>query len=193
MFYFVPFQKKKKKIFENFEPQNYDLKKNATDFKSSKLSSAKPIISGPATTRAPAISYVCQPNDFKCVSHPHTCVRANMVCDGIYDCTDHSDEFNCIAGKGSGKSESNSGSGSFKRWKKSPEQGRRSLAKSVKNRKLRKRSFGWSQCFVSILTAKAFSHFIPWYRCLILNCTYLSPSPPTPSFTYIRSHPIFYP
>ncbi|XP_039152495.1 basement membrane-specific heparan sulfate proteoglycan core protein isoform X13 [Drosophila simulans] len=111
------------------------------DFKSSKLSPAKPITSGPATTRAPAISYVCQPNDFKCVSHPHTCVRANMVCDGIYDCTDHSDEFNCIGGKGGGKSGSDSGSGSFKRWKKSPEQGRRSPAKAVKEWKLRKRSF----------------------------------------------------
>ncbi|XP_039497795.1 basement membrane-specific heparan sulfate proteoglycan core protein isoform X32 [Drosophila santomea] len=116
------------------------------DFKSSKLFATKPIISGAATTRPPSTSYICQPSDFKCVSHPHTCVRANMVCDGIYDCTDHSDEFNCIAGKGSSKSGSSSGSVNFKRWKKSPGQGQRSrswsisLMKAIKDRKLRKRS-----------------------------------------------------
>ncbi|XP_073829721.1 terribly reduced optic lobes isoform X13 [Musca autumnalis] len=37
----------------------------------------------------------CLPSDFKCVSHPHTCVARHMVCDGMHDCTDHSDEFNC--------------------------------------------------------------------------------------------------
>nr|XP_036676267.1 basement membrane-specific heparan sulfate proteoglycan core protein isoform X28 [Drosophila suzukii] len=110
------------------------------DFKSSKFSPSKPLNSGPATIRTPTISYTCQPNDFKCVSHPHTCIRSNMVCDGIYDCTDHSDEFNCIAGKGSGKSGSNSGSGNFKRWKKDQQLRRRSLVKAFKDRKLRKRS-----------------------------------------------------
>ncbi|XP_018799857.1 PREDICTED: basement membrane-specific heparan sulfate proteoglycan core protein isoform X6 [Bactrocera latifrons] len=51
----------------------------------------KALISKPPTR----LSYACQPNDFKCVSHPHTCIKAAMVCDGIHDCTDHSDEFNC--------------------------------------------------------------------------------------------------
>jgi len=113
------------------------------------ISPSKPLNSGPATIRTPTISYTCQPNDFKCVSHPHTCIRSNMVCDGIYDCTDHSDEFNCIAGKGSGKSGSNSGSGNFKRWKKDQQLRRRSLVKAFKDRKLRKRSSGWSQSFLS--------------------------------------------
>ncbi|XP_054087671.1 basement membrane-specific heparan sulfate proteoglycan core protein isoform X23 [Zeugodacus cucurbitae] len=57
-----------------------------TDFKAPKA-----IVSKPPTR----LSYTCQPNDFKCVSHPHTCIKASMVCDGIHDCTDHSDEFNC--------------------------------------------------------------------------------------------------
>ncbi|XP_016982302.1 basement membrane-specific heparan sulfate proteoglycan core protein isoform X20 [Drosophila rhopaloa] len=112
------------------------------DFKSSKISPTKPLNSGPTTIRTPTISYTCQPSDFKCVSHPHTCVRANMVCDGIYDCTDHSDEFNCIAGKGSGKPGSSSGSGSFKRWKRIKRQG--SLVKSIKDWNPRKRSFAAS-------------------------------------------------
>lgn len=88
--------------------------------------------------RPAIISYVCQPNDFKCVSHPHTCIKSNMVCDGIYDCTDHSDEFNCTrdpAGKatmatgtgigtGSGSGSGlESTSGNFKRWKKSQTSG----------------------------------------------------------------------
>lgn len=86
--------------------------------------------------RPAIVSYVCQPNDFKCVSHPHTCIKSNMVCDGIYDCTDHSDEFNCTrepaskatvgsgtgsgtgTGSGSGPG-SGLGTGNFKRWKKS--------------------------------------------------------------------------
>ena len=55
------------------------------------------------------ISYACQPSDFKCVSHPHTCVSPSMVCDGIHDCTDHSDEFNCPEDKNEPK---------FRRWKK---------------------------------------------------------------------------
>ncbi|XP_067635534.1 basement membrane-specific heparan sulfate proteoglycan core protein isoform X4 [Eurosta solidaginis] len=57
-----------------------------TDVKPAKALASKP------PTR---VSYDCQPSDFKCVSHPHTCIRASMVCDGIHDCTDHSDEFNC--------------------------------------------------------------------------------------------------
>ncbi|XP_049312042.1 basement membrane-specific heparan sulfate proteoglycan core protein isoform X28 [Bactrocera dorsalis] len=57
-----------------------------TDFKAPKALVSKP------PTR---LSYACQPSDFKCVSHPHTCIKAAMVCDGIHDCTDHSDEFNC--------------------------------------------------------------------------------------------------
>ncbi|XP_053952223.1 basement membrane-specific heparan sulfate proteoglycan core protein isoform X19 [Anastrepha ludens] len=57
-----------------------------TDFKPTKALVSKP------PTR---LSYACQPSDFKCVSHPHTCIKASMVCDGIHDCTDHSDEFNC--------------------------------------------------------------------------------------------------
>lgn len=51
----------------------------------------KALVSKPPTR----LSYTCQPSDFKCVSHPHTCIKASMVCDGIHDCTDHSDEFNC--------------------------------------------------------------------------------------------------
>lgn len=94
--------------------------------------------------RPAIISYVCQPNDFKCVSHPHTCIKSNMVCDGIYDCTDHSDEFNCTrdpagkatmatgtgigtgigTGTGSGTGSGlGSTSGNFKRWKKSQTSG----------------------------------------------------------------------
>jgi len=73
--------------------------------------------------RPPIISYVCQPSDFKCVSHPHTCVKASMVCDGIHDCTDHSDEFNCTRDFGSKASTTTTavgvGMGNFKRWKKS--------------------------------------------------------------------------
>ncbi|XP_050331113.1 basement membrane-specific heparan sulfate proteoglycan core protein isoform X19 [Bactrocera neohumeralis] len=57
-----------------------------TDFKAPKALVSKP------PTR---LSYACQSSDFKCVSHPHTCIKAAMVCDGIHDCTDHSDEFNC--------------------------------------------------------------------------------------------------
>ncbi|XP_055911049.1 basement membrane-specific heparan sulfate proteoglycan core protein isoform X7 [Eupeodes corollae] len=49
----------------------------------------------PKTIIPRPVAYACKPNDFKCTSHPHTCVKASMVCDGIYDCTDHSDEFNC--------------------------------------------------------------------------------------------------
>lgn len=61
----------------------------------------------PATASAGRTSYTCQPSDFKCVSHPHTCIAQHMVCDGIHDCTDHSDEFNCT------REQTN-----YKRWKK---------------------------------------------------------------------------
>lgn len=39
----------------------------------------------------------CTINDFKCKSHPNTCISQSMVCDGIYDCVDHSDEADCYA------------------------------------------------------------------------------------------------
>lgn len=102
--------------------------------------------------RPSIVSYACQPTDFKCVSHPHTCVKASMVCDGIYDCTDHSDEFNCIIGGGkAGGSRTEKGSGNFKRWKKTgrkPGQVRSSLdEKNLRKRHLAElvgRSFGWS-------------------------------------------------
>ncbi|XP_068154728.1 basement membrane-specific heparan sulfate proteoglycan core protein [Drosophila tropicalis] len=114
-----------------------------TDFKSNNKAKAnkqqhnsnnRPIATTPAA---------CQPSDFKCVSHPHTCIKANMVCDGIYDCTDHSDEFNCTRDYGSGKGKlkaDSSGKGTavaatvaagtagtgtglnFKRWKKNSRQ-----------------------------------------------------------------------
>ncbi|XP_030079844.1 basement membrane-specific heparan sulfate proteoglycan core protein isoform X5 [Drosophila hydei] len=110
------------------------------DFKLNKLTPAKPLATPP---RVPTPStYACQATDFKCVSHPHTCIKASMVCDGIYDCTDHSDEFNCsreLAGKAMGRAPTGgvgvgvgvgvsvvhgmgttTGPGnSFKRWKKS--------------------------------------------------------------------------
>lgn len=103
------------------------------------MSPAKPLTPPPA--RPPIISYACQPTDFKCISHPHTCVKSSMVCDGIYDCTDHSDEFNCTASRGAASAGTGvgvgagaglgvvtgtatgtgtgTGLGSFKRWKKS--------------------------------------------------------------------------
>ncbi|XP_055844274.1 basement membrane-specific heparan sulfate proteoglycan core protein isoform X29 [Episyrphus balteatus] len=62
----------------------------------------------PKTIIPRPVTYACKPNDFKCTSHPHTCVKASMVCDGIYDCTDHSDEFNCPRNSRN----------RFKRWKK---------------------------------------------------------------------------
>ncbi|XP_017851571.1 basement membrane-specific heparan sulfate proteoglycan core protein isoform X12 [Drosophila busckii] len=78
------------------------------DFQGSKATPLKT----PTRPHAASSSYNCQPNDFKCVSHPHTCIKATMVCDGIYDCTDHSDEFNCT------RDYLNKPSSSFKRWKK---------------------------------------------------------------------------
>lgn len=121
--------------------------------------------------RPAIVSYVCQPNDFKCVSHPHTCIKSNMVCDGIYDCTDHSDEFNCTrepaakatvgSGTGSGTgtgtgpgSGSGLGTGNFKRWKKSQTGGGapksrlrdRMIKRHVAAEKL-SRSFGLSYAF----------------------------------------------
>ncbi|XP_030244905.1 basement membrane-specific heparan sulfate proteoglycan core protein-like [Drosophila navojoa] len=97
------------------------------------MTPAKPLATPP---RAPPLStYACQATDFKCVSHPHTCIKASMVCDGIYDCTDHSDEFNCSrdlaaktvgrpttgvgVGVGVGVGASHGSGNSFKRWKKS--------------------------------------------------------------------------
>ncbi|XP_062139243.1 basement membrane-specific heparan sulfate proteoglycan core protein isoform X22 [Drosophila sulfurigaster albostrigata] len=99
------------------------------DFKLKQMTPSKTLAtSAVAPARGPSISYVCQPNDFKCVSHPHTCVRSSMVCDGIYDCTDHSDEFNCTRDFGSktaNKASAGGGGGggnNFKRWKKSQPQ-----------------------------------------------------------------------
>ncbi|XP_051863567.1 basement membrane-specific heparan sulfate proteoglycan core protein isoform X15 [Drosophila albomicans] len=99
------------------------------DFKLKQMTPSKTLAtSAVAPARGPSISYVCQPNDFKCVSHPHTCVRSSMVCDGIYDCTDHSDEFNCTRDFGSkttNKAAAGGGGGggnNFKRWKKSQPQ-----------------------------------------------------------------------
>lgn len=37
----------------------------------------------------------CTVSDFRCKSHPNTCILQSMVCDGIYDCVDHSDEADC--------------------------------------------------------------------------------------------------
>ncbi|XP_055374705.1 basement membrane-specific heparan sulfate proteoglycan core protein isoform X7 [Condylostylus longicornis] len=39
--------------------------------------------------------YTCNSYDFKCKSHPRTCIHPNRICDGIYDCIDHSDELEC--------------------------------------------------------------------------------------------------
>ncbi|KRF94153.1 uncharacterized protein Dmoj_GI15893, isoform F [Drosophila mojavensis] len=99
------------------------------DFKLNKMTPSKPLATPP---RAPPPStYACQATDFKCVSHPHTCIKASMVCDGIYDCTDHSDEFNCsrdlaaktigrpTTGVGLGVGVSHGPGNTFKRWKKS--------------------------------------------------------------------------
>ncbi|XP_037811627.1 basement membrane-specific heparan sulfate proteoglycan core protein-like isoform X4 [Lucilia sericata] len=74
-----------------------------TDYKPLKTLKTK----APATAAASRTSYSCQPGDFNCVSHPHTCIAPHMVCDGIHDCTDHSDEFNCT------REQVN-----YKRWKK---------------------------------------------------------------------------
>lgn len=58
------------------------------------------------------LSYICPPTDFKCSSHQHTCIKASRVCDGIYDCLDHSDEFNCT------RDMKTASVPMFKRWKK---------------------------------------------------------------------------
>lgn len=133
--------------------KNHQKYKNKSDFKSS--SSSNKLASGKGPSGSPPrpsiVSYACQPSDFKCVSHPHTCVKASMVCDGIYDCTDHSDEFNCIVGGKASGSRTEKGSGNFKRWKKSRKTGQE-VRSSLDQKKLRKRhlsylagrSFGWS-------------------------------------------------
>ena len=102
---------------------------SSSDFKSAGQSLVrKPANRVPIS--AAAISYACQPSDFKCVSHPHTCISASMVCDGIHDCTDHSDEFNCAD---TAPPLSNAVAAApkyatdlkFKRWKKTPARSRR--------------------------------------------------------------------
>ncbi|XP_032309278.1 basement membrane-specific heparan sulfate proteoglycan core protein isoform X10 [Drosophila ananassae] len=114
------------------------------DFKSS--SSSNKLASGKGPSGSPPrpsiVSYACQPSDFKCVSHPHTCVKASMVCDGIYDCTDHSDEFNCIVGGKASGSRTEKGSGNFKRWKKSRKTGQE-VRSSLDQKKLRKRHLAY--------------------------------------------------
>ncbi|KAM8721215.1 hypothetical protein ACLKA7_007133 [Drosophila subpalustris] len=129
------------------------------DFKMTKLTPSKPL-APPLAPRPPIISYACQANDFKCVSHPHTCVKASMVCDGIYDCTDHSDEFNCTRDFGQGKATSGGaagagtatgtgttagGLGNFKRWKKSQD--------SIKQKKHRGHQL-WGQDYRRERTSK---------------------------------------
>lgn len=38
----------------------------------------------------------CQPGEFECKDITHECIPMAMVCDGINDCTDRSDELNCV-------------------------------------------------------------------------------------------------
>lgn len=37
----------------------------------------------------------CKLSDFKCETEPNVCLPQTMVCDGIFDCSDHSDETHC--------------------------------------------------------------------------------------------------
>lgn len=92
--------KKNSNFFLKTTKQNYTKTKDYKPLKTLKTKT-------PATAAASRTLYSCQPTDFKCVSHPHTCIAPHMVCDGIHDCTDHSDEFNCT------REQQN-----YKRWKK---------------------------------------------------------------------------
>lgn len=159
----IPKKKKTKKYQTKtlYKYQKKHIIRAIVDFKINKLTPVKAPHTIPP--RPPMVTYVCQPTDFKCVSHPHTCIKSNMVCDGIYDCTDHSDEFNCTrdpAGKGAGNgltagkgagtgaaagtsSSSSSSSGNFKRWKKNPgswgkQQRGRALANQHRDRMMKR-------------------------------------------------------
>lgn len=102
-------------------PQTNQKHNSLKDYKPMRVIKTKPLTPATAPVSLPPstsmtttgrTSYICQPSDFKCVSHPHTCVAKHMVCDGIHDCTDHSDEFNCT------RDQVGSSTSSYKRWKK---------------------------------------------------------------------------
>lgn len=76
---------------------------NGSNIAVSTVSTDRPSLIGVSTTDAPKIdqqttrSYECEPSDFKCISQPHICIVPALLCDGIRDCPDNSDEFNCPA------------------------------------------------------------------------------------------------